>query len=80
MNSNTIIRNGTIRDSEKTFSIYLKEDGEVFCSTLNSTFRIAKSYDEYTRMSVTHIEQMIFDEEQKGANNMFELYGSSGGR
>lgn len=79
MNSKEIER-GRIRGLDRTYQIVEKENGEVYVNTLNSWFRIARSYSEFLSMSRDSIDRRIYNEEVEGERNMQELYGSSMGR
>ncbi len=74
------IKHGKIDALDIHYNIYIHEDGRITGSTLNSSFSIAKSYEDYLRMDVDCLEQMIAQKEQEGAKNMYDLYGSSMGR
>lgn len=79
MNSKEIER-GRIRGLDRIYQIVEKENGEVYVNTLNSWFRIARSYSGFLSMSRDSIDRRIYNEEVEGERNMQELYGSSMGR
>lgn len=74
------IKKGKVSNQEIYYSIYLHDDGRVTCSTLNSYFNIAKSYEEYIRMDIGNLEKRIAKEEHEAAAKTYEMYGPSGGR
>lgn len=74
------IKHGKIESLDIGYNIYIHEDGRITGSTLNSSFAIARSYEEYLRMDVKRLEQMIAEKEQEGAKKTYDMYGSSMGR
>lgn len=74
------IEKGTIEGLGRTYQIVEQESGEIFVNTLNSWFRVARSYAEFLSMNRASIERRIYDEELEGERNMSDLYGPSMGR
>ncbi len=78
---NRIIAEGLIQGTNRHYQIEEKsETGEIFCNTLNSYFRIARNYQQYTQIDSTLLNQMIYEEEMQGERNMLDRFGSSMGR
>lgn len=78
---NRIIAEGLIQGTNRHYQIEEKsETGEIFCNTLNSYFRIARNYQQYTQIDPTLLNQMIYEEEMQGERNMLDRFGSSMGR
>lgn len=76
-----IIKEGCIQGTSRHYQIIEKtETGEIFCNTLNSYFRIARNYQQYSLIDPTLLNQMIYDEEMQGERNMLDRFGSSMGR
>lgn len=74
------IERGRIKGLDRTYQIVEKENGEIYVNTLNSWFRIARSYADFKAMSRDSIDRLIYEEEMAGEGNMRDLYGSSMGR
>lgn len=74
------IKQGLISGLGRSYTIVEKDNGEIYCNTANSYFRVAKNYSDYTMISSSRLEQMIYQEETQGERNMRDLYGSSMGR
>lgn len=75
-----IIKQGVISGLGRSYTITEKDNGEIYCNTLNSYFRVAKNMTDYAMISSSRLDQMIYQEETQGERNMSDLYGSSMGR
>lgn len=82
MNENKrTIKEGYIKGISRKYRIEERTDtGEIYCNTLNSYFRIARNYVQYTQIDPNRLEQQIYEEEMQGERNMLERFGSSMGR
>lgn len=82
MNENKrTIKEGYIKGTGRKYRIEERTDtGEIYCNTLNSYFRIARNYVQYTQIDPNRLDQQIYEEEMQGERNMLERFGSSMGR
>ena len=79
--NNRTIKEGYIKGTDRRYRIEERTDtGEIFCNTLNSYFRVARNYVQYTQIAPTRLDQLIYEEEMQGERNMQERFGTSMGR
>ncbi len=79
--TNRIIKEGYIQGTNRHYTIVEKaETGEIYCNTLNSYFRVARNYAQYTQIGSALLDRQIYEEEMEGERNMLERFGPSMGR
>ena len=64
-NNCVLIKQGELKTLSPKMKYYLYEnnDGSIFCETLSATVNIAKSREEYEKLSDEEIESMIYSGE-----------------